>query len=114
MVNRETVIEEYLKIRGKYMSSKAIRLAFRHCSIWPFNPQVFTEADFSPSRLSSTRLITPPSYPTEVPSSPSSAVMTGPDLDDLMCHDGSDIDSDGAEDSIDVLEDNGNEDRNAH
>src|SRR6266481_1955494 len=83
-VNYETVIEEYLKICRKYMSSKAIRLAFRRCGIWPFNPQVFTEADFTPSRLNSMCLIALPSYPTKVPSSPSSAVMTCPDLDDLM------------------------------
>src|SRR6266481_9706785 len=59
-------------------------------------------------------LITPPSYPAEVPSSPSSAVMTGPDSDDPTYHDGSNIDSDGAEDSIDVSEDHGDEDGNAH
>src|SRR6266481_9768789 len=87
-VNCETVIEEYLKICGKYMSSKAIRSAFCRCSIWPFNPQVFTEADFSPSRLSSTCLIAPSSYPAKVPSSPSSVVMTRPNSDDTTYHDG--------------------------
>src|SRR6266481_9175609 len=48
------VIEEYLKIRGKYMSAKAIQSAFCHCSIWPFNPQIFTAADFAPSKMTST------------------------------------------------------------
>src|SRR6266481_3676796 len=82
-VNCEMVIEEYLKICGKYMSSKAIQLAFCHCSILPFNPQVFTEANFAPSRLSSMmRLIAPPSYPAKDPSSPSSAVMPRPNSDD--------------------------------
>src|SRR6266481_1334034 len=113
-VNCKMVVKEYLKIHRKYMSSKAIQSAFHHCSIWPFNPQVFTEADFSPSRLSSMCLIAPPSYPAKVPSSPSSAVMTRPDSDDLTYHDGSNIDSDGAEDSNDVSEDHGDEDGNAH
>src|SRR6266481_8372753 len=53
MVSRETVIKEYLKIRGKHMSIKAIQSAFRCCGIWPFNPRIFLEAKFSPSKTTS-------------------------------------------------------------
>jgi len=114
-ITHEMVIEEYLR---KSMSSKAIQWAFCCCSIWPFNPQILMEANFSPSRMTSTCSITPPSYPTKVPSSPSTTVMTETDSDNLTYHSSSDMGSNGAKDSSDVGEDDrdedGDEDGNAH
>ena len=66
-VTHKMVVEEYLKIHRKYMSSKAIQLAFCHCGIWPFDPQIFKDADYAPSRMTSTHTLTPPSYPAKVP-----------------------------------------------
>jgi len=50
-VTNKTIIEEYLKICWKYMSSMAIQFAFHCCGIWPFNPQIFMGANFPPSRM---------------------------------------------------------------
>src|SRR6266481_7087388 len=117
-VTRETIIEEYLKIHGKYMSAKVIQSAFCHCGIWPFNPQIFMVADFAPSKMTSTCSTAPPSYPAEVPSSPSTAMMTDSDMDNLMYCSSSDMSGDGAEGSSDAGEDDedkdGDKDGHAH
>ena len=57
--------------------------------------------------------IAPPSYPTEVTSSPSAAV-TETNMDDLTFHNSSDMDNDGAEDGCDEKEDDGHEDGDKH
>src|SRR6266481_6061809 len=114
MVSCKTVVEEYLKICRKHMSVKAIQLAFRHCGIWPFNPRIFLEAKFSPSKTTSTCSNAPPSYPAEVPSSPSAAVMTNSNMDDLMYHGSSDMGSDGSEDGSDVGNDHGDGNGSMH
>src|SRR6266481_1119982 len=117
-VTHKTVIEEYLKIHRKYMSAKAIQSAFCHCGIWPFNPKIFMAANFSPSKMTSTCSTTPPSYPAEVPPSPSTAMMTDSDMDDLTYCGSSDMSGDGAEGSGDAGEDDedgdGDKDRHTH
>ena len=75
-VTIETVVEEYMKVCKKSMSLKVIQGAFSCCGIWPFNPQIFTKGNYAPSKLTSTHAIAPPSYPAEVPSSPSATVIT--------------------------------------
>src|SRR6266481_3643741 len=114
MVSCETVVEEYLKIHRKHMLVKAIQSAFRHCGIWPFNPQIFPEAEISPSKTTSTCSNAPPSYPTEVPSSPSAAVLTDSHMDDLTYHGSSDMGSDGAEDGSDAGNNHGDRNGSAH
>ena len=93
-----TVIEEYMQVRKMSMSLKIIQGAFRHCSIYPFNPQIFKKGNYAPSRMTSTSSITPPSYPAEVPSSPSATVMTDTDTSDPTYHGSSDMGGSGAED----------------
>ena len=112
------VIEEYMKVRKKSMSLKTIQGAFRHCSIYPFNPEIFNQGNYAPSRMTSTSSITPPSYPAEVPSSPSAAVMTDTDTSDPTYHGSSDMDDSGAEDNNNTGEidgdGDGDEDGHAH
>ena len=98
------VVEEYMKVHKKSMSLKTIQGAFKHCGIYPFNPQIFNEGDYAPSRMTSTCSITTPSYPTKVPS-PSATVMT-----DLTYHGSSKMGGSGSEDGSDVGEVDGHED----
>src|SRR5467141_3751341 len=91
------------------MSSKAIRSAFCHCGIWPFNPQIFTGANFAPSMMTSMCSFAPPSYPTKVSSS-SSATLTESNMDDLTFHGSSDLGDNGAEVGSDAGEDDGHKD----
>ena len=109
-ITHEMAVEEYLKICRKYMSSKAIQSAFHCCGIWPLNPQIFKDADYTPSRMTSTHSLVPPSYPTNVPSSPSAAIMTDTDMSAPMYRGSSDMGNDGAEDDIDAGSEDGDKD----
>ena len=104
------VIEEYMKVHKKSMSLKTIQGAFRRCSIYPFNPQIFKKGDYALSRMTSTSSIAPLSYPAEVPSSPSAAVMTDMDTSDLTYHSSSDMGGSGAEDDNNTGEIDGDRD----
>ena len=75
-VTRMTVVPEYMEVREKYMTPKAIEASFRHTGIWPFNPSVFGTADFGPSQATSTQTQIPLTYPSRIPSSPLSAQTT--------------------------------------
>jgi DDE superfamily endonuclease len=89
-MTRYNVVQEYMKIRG-VMTSKLIQSAFRCCGIHPFNPSIFTEEDFAPSKLSSTQSHTPTSFPQEIPSSPTAMSSSEPEEDPLSEHSDFDI-----------------------
>ena len=108
-VTLNTVIEEYMKVCKKSMSSMAIQSAFCHCGIWPFNLTIFMDGDYGPSRMTSTQSNVPPSYPAHFLSSPSTAVMTDTDTSDLTYHGSSDMGGSGAEDGSGAGEDDGDE-----
>ena len=42
-ITLDMVVEEYMKVCKKSMSSMAIQLAFSRCGIWPFNLTIFTD-----------------------------------------------------------------------
>ena len=81
-----------MKICEKYMVSKTIRSTFRKCSIWPFNPTVFSPSDFTPAQSSSFCYSDPPTYPPHQASSLLSAQLS--DLDDMDWADSSDCSDD--------------------
>lgn len=63
----------------KYLTPRPIESAFRHCGIWPFNPDISTDTDFGPSQAFSIQIGAPVSYPGAMPSSLFSAAPTDPD-----------------------------------
>ncbi|KAG2017412.1 hypothetical protein CC2G_015303 [Coprinopsis cinerea AmutBmut pab1-1] len=95
-IDRHNVIDEYLKVRSQCINSDLIKKAFEKTGIFPFNPNVFTDEDFAPSRNTSTRAHVPASFPPEFPSSdgiePPSDFQTETDSDE---EDDPDYDPDG-------------------
>lgn len=69
VMNRYNVIQNYLKVRSKYMSAALMKSAFKKTGLYPVNRTVFTEEDFAPSKASSTTAWTPDSFPDDVPTS---------------------------------------------
>lgn len=68
-INRYTLIPQYMHIR-RQLKPELIRKAFEKTGIYPVNVNIFTDADFAPSKASSTKLHTPENFPNEVPMSP--------------------------------------------
>jgi DDE superfamily endonuclease len=89
IIDRYNVIHEYIKVRD-VVTPELIRKSFKKTGIYPFNPEVFTDADYMPSIASSSVAHLPPSYPAEVPSSPL-AITT--DDDDANYEPGAESDS---------------------
>jgi hypothetical protein len=75
-INRYTVIPEYLKARSRCIKQQLIQSAFKKTGIYPFNPDVFTDEDFAPSNVTSSKAHVPESFPPEVHSS-SPAIPSG-------------------------------------
>ena len=63
-------IPEYLATHPAITHS-LIQKAFAKTGIYPLNPTIFHERDFAPSQASSLTATFPPSYPQDIPSSPS-------------------------------------------
>ena len=100
-ITRNTVVSEYMTVRERYMTPKPVEAAFRHTGIWPYNPSIFTAADFGPSQATSTQMQTPSTYPTRIPSSPLSAQTTDAsdmDWEEACEFDGSEEGTDGDDD----------------
>ncbi|KIJ55419.1 hypothetical protein M422DRAFT_240032, partial [Sphaerobolus stellatus SS14] len=77
-VSRDTVIEEYMPIRHAHMKQSLIISAWQHSGLHPYNPDIFTDADFAPAVFFSVKPMTPKGYPSYVPSSSEEAEATGP------------------------------------
>jgi len=56
-------VNEYMAARGLAFKADTITSAFERCGICPFNPNIFTDADFAPSVSYSTCHYAPSSYP---------------------------------------------------
>ena len=69
-IDRFNFIPEYLATRHA-LTRSLVQKAFSKTGIYPLNPTIFHERDFAPSQASSSMATFPPSYPQEVPSSPS-------------------------------------------
>jgi len=59
-------VKEYMVAHDEAFKAKTIKKAFKNSGIRPFNPNIFTEADYAPSRVSSTLAHTPSTYPQAV------------------------------------------------
>jgi len=68
-MNHYNVVPEYMEVHTASMTPELIHLAFSCTSIYPFNPQVFTDEDFLPARSFSTIPQVPRSFPADIPSS---------------------------------------------
>lgn len=53
-LERDDFVVEYLQVRDQAVTKQVIEAAWRKTGLVPFNPDVFTEADFAPSRPFST------------------------------------------------------------
>lgn len=62
-VERDDFVVEYLKVRDQCVTKEVIMAAWRKTGLVPFNPDIFTEADFAPSRPFSTQSFFTPSFP---------------------------------------------------
>ena len=56
-------VKEYMVARDEVFKAETIQKAFKNSGIRPLNPSIFTEADYAPSRVSSTQAHTPSTYP---------------------------------------------------
>lgn len=59
-------VKEYMLARDEAFKAETIEKAFKNSGIRPLNPNIFTEADYAPSRVSSTQAHTPSTYPPAV------------------------------------------------
>jgi hypothetical protein len=116
-MDRYNIVHEYVKIRG-VITPDLIRKSFEKTGIYPFNPTIFTDADYAPSMASSIIVHVPSSFPPEIPSSPPARMSDieesdtdyEPSLDgDFMDEDQDDCGSSIEGDTQSDLE-NGNED----
>ncbi|KAI9064706.1 DDE-domain-containing protein [Trametes sanguinea] len=65
-VHRGDFVIEYLKVRQQSITEAIIKAAWANTGIVPLNPNIFTKADFAPSRPTSTKASFPSSFPTAV------------------------------------------------
>ena len=64
------VVKEYWQCRTTAFKESTILQAWRKSGINPFNPDIFTHADFAPSIPSSTQVHLPDSFPRRLPRAP--------------------------------------------
>jgi len=87
-ITKPEFIKEYMKVRDDTFTPELIATAWRKTGLYPFNPNVFTELDYSPSQMTSTEVHYPPSFPISLTPSPSdqahSPHSTPPDLDPYL------------------------------
>ena len=101
-------IMEYMYARELSFLPETIQSAFKRCGINPFDPNIFTDADFLPSAAYSTQRYVPSSYPAdfygEDPELEGGAVgrplVGADDADDLASESGSE--SEGASDDSEI------------
>jgi hypothetical protein len=68
-IARADFVKEYLVVRDRAVTPELVRAAFRKTGIAPYNPTIFSAADFGPSQPSSTRAHLPESFPSNSPES---------------------------------------------
>lgn len=68
-MNRYNVIQNYVEVREKHLLPELIQKSFRKTGLYPVNRNVFTDHDFAPSKVTSTQVSLPDSFPEDIPSS---------------------------------------------
>lgn len=66
-VRKEEFVKEYLSVRDASITPEVVHAAWRKTGLYPFDPDIFTEADFAPSRPWSTQAHLPASFPATIP-----------------------------------------------
>lgn len=69
-ITKPEFMKEYMKVRDNTFTPELITTAWRKTGLYPFNPDVFTELDYSPSQMTSTEVHYPHSFPTLLAPSP--------------------------------------------
>jgi hypothetical protein len=62
-VSKATTIENYMTAREVAMQPEIIVNAWRRTGHYPFNPDIFTDEDYAPSKVTSTIAHLPPTFP---------------------------------------------------
>ncbi|CEL61186.1 hypothetical protein RSOLAG1IB_12401 [Rhizoctonia solani AG-1 IB] len=62
-VTRDSFVPEWMALRPLFMRQDIILSSWTKTGLYPFNPKIFTDEDFAPSRVSSTRANKPANYP---------------------------------------------------
>jgi hypothetical protein len=52
-----------MQVRSDSITPEIVRKAWKSTGLYPFNPDVFTEADYAPSRITSTQFYLPSTFP---------------------------------------------------
>ena len=73
LIDRHEFVRAYLTVRARSITEAVIKGAWKNTGISPYNPNIFTDADFAPSHSTSTQVHLPPSYPRAI------ATATAPD-----------------------------------
>ncbi|KAG2009463.1 hypothetical protein CC2G_015312 [Coprinopsis cinerea AmutBmut pab1-1] len=68
-LTRYSLVNEYLAIRATTVTPDLIKESFRKTGIYPYNRNVFTDADFAPNQAFDSQASLGDSYPEEFPSS---------------------------------------------
>jgi hypothetical protein len=69
LVSHYNLVPEYMKVRHQFITYNIITNAFKTSRIQLFNPNIFTEDDYAPSKAFSTKAHAPKNFPDNIPSS---------------------------------------------
>lgn len=72
-LQKHDFVKEYMAVWEASIDKESVLAAFRKTGIEPFNPDIFTPEDFTPSHVSSTMAHMPPSFPSAASSSVSTS-----------------------------------------
>ncbi|KAF9067509.1 hypothetical protein BDP27DRAFT_1422803 [Rhodocollybia butyracea] len=67
------IVHEYWEARKTAFTERTILASWRKSGICPLNPSIFTDADFAPSIISSTKNQLPASFPRRLPRAPNAS-----------------------------------------
>ncbi|KIK50955.1 hypothetical protein GYMLUDRAFT_182066 [Collybiopsis luxurians FD-317 M1] len=67
LMELQDIVKEYWAARAKAFQESMILQAWHKSGICPLNPGIFTDADFAPSIMSSTKVQLPKSFPRHIP-----------------------------------------------
>ena len=79
-ITKPEFIKEYMKVREDTFTPELITTAWRKTGLYPFNPNVFTELDYSPSYMTSTMVHFPPSFPISLTPGPLNQSRAAPPI----------------------------------
>ena len=99
------IIPGFMQVQKDFMTSSLIQESFHATGIHPYNPNIFTKEDFTPSQVFSAMAPTPPSFPPATPSS-DPAVPSNANYDSEM-----DSNNDFHPDSISISDSDADTDR---